>query len=206
MGSEACGRSCPAPGGSGRAGSAKQQLNHLFIALFFRFLLYVALAYIRPVGCSVSSWDGRAQRWGCAAQEGRGGWVQQALIALPGAGALLPCVRVALRAHRCLRGAQSLAVAVLPSVCFAAGTAMVQPAGLQCRYMAGAPLLGCFIRCASLRVQQASWSAHALGIICSLKCLLPCSCRVMLFTSRLSDELRYAGSQLQACSSAVCGQ
>lgn len=169
MGSEACGRSCPAPGGSGRAGSAKQQLNHLFIALFFRFLLYVALAYIRPVGCSVSSRDGRAQRWGCAAQEGRGGWGQQALIALPGAGALLPCVRVALRAHRCLRGAQSLAVAVLPSVCFAAGTAMVQPAGLQCRNMAGAPLLGCEF----YPVCQFKSTAGKLVCSCSGNNLLP---------------------------------
>lgn len=33
--------------------------------------------------------------------------------------------------------------AVLPSVCCAFGTAVVQPAGLRCRNVAGAPLLGC---------------------------------------------------------------
>lgn len=65
LGLEACGHSCPAPGGSGRAGSANQQLNHLFTALFFRLLLYVVLAYIRPVGCSVSSPDSGAHRRGC---------------------------------------------------------------------------------------------------------------------------------------------
>lgn len=100
--------------------------------------------------------------------------------------------------------------AVLPSVCCAFGTAVVQPAGLRCRNVAGAPVLGCefypMYQFKSLRPSRQAGLLQTLGIIHSLKCLLPCSCRVMLFTSWLRNGLRYAGSQLWRCSTAVCGQ
>lgn len=51
--SEACGHSCPAPGGSSRAGSVKQHLNHLFTALFFRLLLYAGLHQSGGLQCEL---------------------------------------------------------------------------------------------------------------------------------------------------------
>lgn len=93
--------------------------------------------------------------------------------------------------------------AVLPSVCCAFGTAVVQPAGLRCRNVAGAPLLGCefypMYQFKSLRPsRQADSGNNSLPEV--LAALFP------LFTSWLRDGLRYAGSQLWRCSTAVCGQ